>query len=623
MSASEEEKFDLNLKHQVIGVSFPKLDSPQKVTGEAKFGADIYLPRMLYGKILRSKVAHGKILNIDTSKAERLPGVKAVVTWKDAPDILVGMYQNDWRIFAKEKTRYMGDVVAAVAATDPDIATEALELIDVEYEELPAVFDPVEAMASGAPIIHDMFPGNIGAKRRIRKGDPNKVFRRAKFVFEDTFKTQMVEHCPIEPHVAVAEFDTAGKLTIWASSQAPFNNRILLAQALQMRMNKLRIINPNIGGGFGGKQDLMAEPACALLARKTGRPVKIVIDRREEFIASTVRHPFIMSYKTAVNAEGKILARQINLIQDFGAYSDLGGGVLRAATIASSGPYWIEHVWVDGIGVYTNQQIGGVMRGVGVPQVCFAGESQLDMIANEIGVDPYHIRMINAFGDGDWTANGQELISIGFQETLWKAKEESGYQWRSSKKNHGFGIGSMMYTCGGAGRYDYSSAVVKFNEDGTVVVMVGAPDVGQGSRTTLAQIAAQEIGVKYEDVWVDQPDTDLSPVDLFGVNATRITYVVGNAVRAAAADAKDQILKGASEKWGIRPQDLLIIQGEVFEKGNSEPLGHLPDLIMEMHRPRGYTIVGKGSYHTTGGEGLARNILNSILYPLSLKNFGM
>jgi CO/xanthine dehydrogenase Mo-binding subunit len=588
------------MKSQVIGLSVPKLDGLEKVTGRAKFGADIYLKRMLHGKILRSKVPHGKIVNIDTSRAERVAGIKGIVTWRDAPDVLVGMYQNDWRIFAKEKVRYLGDVVAAVAATDPDIASEALELIDVEYEELPAVFDPTEALSPDAPLIHDMFPGNIGARRRIRKGDPNKIFEKAELIFEDTFKTQMVDHCSIEPHAAVADFDISGKVTIWSCTQAPFNNRVLLSRILQMPMNKIRMITTHVGGAFGGKQDLMAEPACALLARKTGRPVKMVIDRREEFIASTVRHPFIMTYKTAVNSQGRMLARQIHLIQDFGAYNDLGEGVLRYATLMSPGPYRIEHLWVDAIGVYTNQQVGSVMRGVGVPQVCFAGESQLDRIANEIGMDPYHVRMINAVEDGDTAADGQELISIGYKETLSRAREESGYQWKSGKKNHGFGIASMIYTCGGAGRHDSSSAVVKLNEDGTAVVLTGTPDVGQGSRTTLAQIAAEELGMKYEDIWVDQPDTDLSPVDLYGANATRITYVAGNAVKAAAADARDQILERAAEKWRIEPGGLEIVQGEVFEKRNPEPLGNLKDLIMEMHRPLGLTIIGKGSYHTTG-----------------------
>jgi CO/xanthine dehydrogenase Mo-binding subunit len=602
MRIPQNKKTEFNSRHEVVGVSVPRLDSWQKVTGEAKYGADIYLPRMLHGRILRSKHAHARIVRINTEKAERLQGVKGVVTWKDAPDVLIGMYQNDRRLFAKEKVRYMGDAIAAVAATDQDIADEALTLIEVEYEELSAVFDPFEAMSPGAPLIHDEFPKNIGARRRIRKGDPKKIFNEAKFVFEDTFKTQMVEHSQIEPHAAVAECDLSGKVTIWSNSQAPFNNRVLLAKALQMPMSKLRIITTNIGGAFGGKQDMMAEPACILLARKTGRPVKIVIDRTEEFTASTVRHPFIMTYKTAVTREGKILARQINLVQDFGAYSDIGEGVLRYATLMASGPYRVENIWIDAVAVYTNQHVGSTMRGVGVPQVCFAGESQIDRIAHEIGVDPYHIRMINALRDGDTTANAQKLRIIGYQQTLSKAKEESGYRWRTTKINHGFGIASMIYACGAAGRHDYSSAIVRLNEDGTVVVSIGAPDVGQGCRTVLAQIAAQELGVRYEDVLLDLPDTDRSPVDLYGANATRITYVTGNAVKAAAAEAKEQILMGASEKWGIPKQDILIVQGEVFKMGDTDPLGPLQGLIAEMHRPIGRTIIGHGSYHTNGFE---------------------
>jgi nicotinate dehydrogenase large molybdopterin subunit len=588
------------VKSQTLGRSVPRLDGLEKVTGKAKFGADIYLQRMLHGKILRSKYPHAKILNIDTRKAERLPGVKGAVTWRDAPDVMVGMYQNDWRLFVKEKVRYLGDVVAAVAAIDPDIATEALDLIEVDYEELSAVFDPLEALSAEAPLIHEMFPGNVGARRRIRKGDPNRIFEKAELVFEDTFKTQMVDHCHIEPHAAVVEVDLSGKLTIWANTQAPFNNRVLLSRALQIPMNKIRIITTHVGGAFGGKQDLMVEPACALLARKTGRPVKMVVDRREEFIASTVRHPFVMTYKTAVNSQGKILARKIDLIQDFGAYNSLGEGVLRYATLMAAGPYRIDDLWIDSVGVYTNQQVGCVMRGVGVPQVCFAGESQLDQIAHEIGIDPYHIRMINAVEDGDKAADGQELVSIGYRETLMRTREESGYQWRSGRKNHGFGIASMIYTCGGAGRHDSSGAVVKLNEDGTAVVLTGTPDVGQGSRTTLAQIAAEELGMNYEDFWVDQPDTDLSPVDLYGANATRITYVAGNAVKAAAADAKAQLLRRASEKWGIKERNIEIVKGDVFEKGNPEPLGKLKEMVAEMHRPLGITVIGKGSYHTTG-----------------------
>ena len=588
------------MKHKVVGVSVQKLDSRQKATGEAIFGGDIYLPGMLHGKILRSKYPHARILNIDTSRAEKLPGVKAVITWRDAPDIKIGFYTDDWRFFAKNKVRYRGDVVAAVAAIDSDIAAEALELIDVEYEELPNVFDPFEAMKQGAPLIHEDVYENIACRRRIRKGKVDQVFEKSDYVFEDTFKTQMVDHCPIEPHVAVAQVDASGKFIIWSSTQAPFNNRVTLARGLKIPMNKLRIIATNVGGAFGGKQELMVEPSCALLAKKTGRPVKIAIDREEEFIGSTVRHPFHMTYKTAVDDRGKILARKIIIVQDLGAYNDLGEGVLRYATLMASGPYSIDHVWIDSIGVYTNKQVGSVMRGVGVPQVCFAGESQLDMIAKEIGVDPFDIRMINALKDGDITANGQKCISIGIRETLKRIREEAGYQTKAKGKNRGFGLASMIYTCGGGVRHDYSSAITKINEDATVIVMSGAPDVGQGVRTILAQIAAQELGVKYEDIWVDQPDTDLSPIDLFGANASRLTYIAGNAVKKAAGEAKKQILAGASKKWKVSEDELEIVQSQVFVSGSKEPLGSLKELVLEMHRPYGQTIVGSGSYHTTG-----------------------
>ncbi|MEW6266714.1 MAG: molybdopterin cofactor-binding domain-containing protein [Thermodesulfobacteriota bacterium] len=590
----------LQPEHKVIGVSVPRIEALEKVTGQARFAADLMPPGMLHGRILRSRYPHARILNLDTSRARRLAGVKAVVTWRDAPDVKIGLYTNDWRFFAKDKVHYLGDVVAAVAAVDVETAREALELIQVEYEELPALYDPLAAMEPGAILIHDDAPGNVAARNRIRKGDAEKVFVTARHVFEDTYRTQMVDHCPLETHAAVAQVDFSGKTTVWSSTQAPFNNRVTLARGLRIPMNKLRVVATHVGGAFGGKQDLMVEPSCVLLARASGRPVRIVVDREEEFMASTVRHPFILTYKTAVDSGGRILARRIRLILDFGAYNELGEGVLRYAALMAAGPYRIEHVWLDGLGVYTNRQVGGVMRGVGVPQVCFAGESQLDAIAEELGVDPLEIRRLNAFRDGDLSHNGQVLVGIGFRETLERIKSASGFRWKSGRKNHGFGIASKMYTCGAGGRHDYSSAVVRFNEDGTAVVQSGAPDVGQGARTVLAQIAAQELGLQYEDVWVDQPDTDVSPVDLFGANASRITYVAGNAVKAAAAEARKIILKAAAEKFEAYEGDLNLVQGQVFVRGRSAPLGGLKDLVSEMHRPGGRTIVTSGAYHTTG-----------------------
>jgi CO/xanthine dehydrogenase Mo-binding subunit len=595
---SEENK-SIQKEYQVVGTSYPKIDAIEKVCGTIKYAGDIYLPNMLYGKLLRSKYAHAKIISINTKKAESFPGVKAVITSKDIPDIIYGMYQNDQRAFAKDKVVYQGDIIAAVAAEDKDIAEEAIKLIEVEYGKLPVILDPGNAIMENTPQIHDGYPNNIAAKRVIRKGNVEEAFKKADYIFEDTFYTQMVDHAPIETHVAVASVDSSGMITIWSSTQAPFNNRLLLSKILQKPLNKIRIIGMTVGGAFGGKQELMAEPTAVFLSLKTNRPVKIELDRADELTASSVRHPFKMTYKTALSKEGKILARKIRLIQDSGAYNDLGEGVLRYASIMAAGPYKIDNVWVDAYLVYTNKNFGGVMRGVGVPQVCFAGESQIDMIANKLGIDPFEIRIINALQDGDTTANSQQVFGIGFKETLEAAKEKSDYINYISKrkrKNRGIGIASMMYSCSGAGRHDYNSAIVKFNEDGTIVVLTGTPDVGQGSRTVLAQIAAEELGMRYEDVWTSMADTAYSPVDMYGANATRITYMAGNAVRNAAREAKKQLIDYLFEKISASEDTIKLENGKVFV--NNREVAEIKEIVREMHRPNGKTIIGIGSHNT-------------------------
>jgi len=278
-------------QYDVLGFSHQKLDAVEKVTGTAKYCADIFLPNMLYGKILRSKYAHAKIKNINTMAAEDLPGVKAVITGKDVPDVLYGIYTDDQRAFAKDKVKYSGDPIAAVAAENLDIAEKALSLIKVEYEVLPVLLDPEKAMQPNSIRIHDQFSSNIVATRKIRKGDAKKAFMKADYVFENTYTTSMLEHCSMETHLAIADYDHSGMVTIWSPTQALFSNRTLLSKILDMPLGKIRIIQTTLGGAFGGKQDLMAEPSAVLLSKKTGRPVKLVCDRTEEFTASTVRHP--------------------------------------------------------------------------------------------------------------------------------------------------------------------------------------------------------------------------------------------------------------------------------------------------------------------------------------------
>lgn len=586
----------------IVGEPYQRLDATEKVTGIAKFGDDIKIPQMLYGRILRSCHAHAKILNIDTSEAEKLSGVKMVITNKDFPDIIYGMYQDDQRIFARDKVNYYGEAIAAVAAEDPDIAQLAIDLINVKYEKLPVVLNPEEAIRKGAYQIHKKYKGNIAAKRKIRKGDVNKAFQKADYIFENTYTTSMVDHVPIETHVAVAESDPSGFVTIWSPTQAPFNNRFLLSRILQIPMNKIRIIQTSIGGAFGGKQELMAEPAAVILAKKTKRPVKVICDRVEEFTASTVRHPFKMIYKTGVSKEGKILTRKIKLIQDCGAYNDLGEGVLRYATIMAAGPYCIDHVWIDGYLVYTNKNIGGVMRGVGVPQVCFAGECQLDLIARKLKIDPLDLRLKNALKNRDISPNGQKMIGIGYVETLEMIKDKIK-NIKIKRKNpkdknlvRGFGISSMMYSCSGAGRHDYNSAIVKFNEDGTAIVLTGTPDVGQGSRTILAQIAAEELGLNYEDVWTSMADTAYSPVDMYGANASRISYMAGNAVRNAARDVKEQIFEYLIQSDRVKQEEIVFKKGWVYLKGKKQI--EIKELVKKIFRPDGKPLIGRGSHNT-------------------------
>lgn len=586
-------------KYSVIGISSTKIDALEKVTGVAKYGADISFPNMLFGKILRSQYAHAKILKIDTSEAKKLPGVKAVITAYDMPDVLYGIYTDDQRAFAKDKVKYCGDPIAAVAATDMDIAEDALDLIKVEYSPLPVVLDPEKAMETDQLLVHDQFSSNIIATRKIRKGDVDKAFKKSDFIFENVYQTSMIEHCSIETHVAVADYESSDRLTIWSPTQAPFVSRTLLSRILEMPLSSIRIIQTSLGGAFGGKQDLMAEPSAAMLSKKTRRPVKVICDRMEEFTASTVRHPFKLYFKTSFRKDGKILARKIRIIQDCGAYNDLGEGVLRYATLMAAGPYSIDNVWIDSYLVYTNKNIGTVMRGVGVPQVNFAGERQLDIASRKMNIDPFDLRLKNVLRDGDRTANGQKIFHVGMEKCLRVLREESGYDQyikQNRKKNTGIGLSAMIYDCSAAGVKDYSSAIVKFNEDGSVNVFTGTPDAGQGSRTVLNQIAAEELGVKYEDVWTSMADTDYSPLDKLGFAGSRVSFMAGHAIRNAAIDAKRQIINYIYRKENISKEDISFQEGWVFFRNRKIRL--LRDVVKEMTKEQGKIIIGEGSHNT-------------------------
>jgi len=603
----------------VVGKSIPRVDAVEKVIGKAIYGTDVKFAGMLYGKVLRSPIPHGRILHVDTSRALRLPGVKAVVTGKDLM-ATYGTTIQDQPFYCYDKVRYIGDPVAGVAAVDEETAEEAVGLIRADYEELPAIFDPLEAMAPDAPLIHEDLgeywhgphyfpvPGtNICNHFKLRKGDVEEGFRQSDYVSEDTFRTQMVQHCHLEPHAAVVQVDPSGRILIWSNTQHPYTCVRELSRALGIPMHKIRVMVTKVGGGFGGKAYLKLEPLCYVLALKVknNRPVKITQTRLEEFVGTTVvRHPTVVTVKTGVKKDGSLTARKITLVYDTGAYAEGGPVVTRNPGFSSNGPYHIPNMWVDSYCVYTNKTVGGAFRGLGIPQMMWAVDSQMDILAEKIGMDPVEFRLKNALEVGSVTATGQVLTtSVGIKECIRKAAEAIGWKQRKKVRGRGVGIGVMhKMTMTPAS----SSAFLKLNEDGTAEVQASTVDMGQGSNTVLAQIAAEELGLRMEDVRIVSPDTDLTPYD-HGTSSSRSTFYMGNAVKAAATDAKKQLLEVAADLLEANPLDLEVHQGIISMKGSPErniSVGNIP--MGGSYLGKGKPIIGRGTFNVPDATSLDR-----------------
>lgn len=574
---------------RVVGKRLPKVDAIEKVTGSAKFTADMRLPGMLYGKVLRSPYAHAKVLRVDTSEAEKLPGVKAVLTIKDVPRIKYDpsdplQSSRDQYIF-DEKVRYVGEGVAAVAAVSEDAAEEALKLIRVDYEELPAVFDPAEAMKPDVPKIHPV-ERNIASHVPIAFGDVEKGFKEADYVFENRYVASRQKHCHLEPHACVVRFDYDRKITVWSSTQSPFRLRFILAKALDMPLGKIRVIAPHVGGGFGNKLYLgQHELVCTLLAKKTGRPVKIRYTRKEEFYTTTTRHPAIIELKTGVKKDGTLTAIQAKVIMNTGAYALFGSGVTWVACyyIGGSSLYRCPNIKVDGYCVYTNTPAAGAMRAFGGPQAHFAVESHMDMIAENLGIDPVELRLKNLvrIGDVDRLSGFYNIRSCGLRECIEKGAERIGWkkkEWKHGGVNEARKRGMGMACMSMISELGVSAAFVKLNEDGSVNILTGATDIGQGSNTVLAQIVAEELGVRLEDVTVTSADTNLTPFD-WGTLGSRITYIAGSAAKAAAADAKRQLLERAAKMLKADVKNLEIRDGRVYVKGSSEKGASISEVV--------------------------------------------
>ena len=594
-------------KFTVINTPVHNIDGVAKITGRAEYTFDITLPRMLYGKILRSSYPHAEILNIDTSKAERLRGVKAVLTGKDT----LGRKQGIWRrfkelcdeeILARDKVRYIGEPIATVAAVDEDTAEEALNLIEVEYKPLPGVFEPLEAIKEGAPQLHENAERNINVTRHIEWGDVDDAFQKADLVREDWFRCSSQAHVCMETHCAVADYSQEGKLTVYTSTQSHYYIQVLLAGILDLRENDVRVISRYTGGGFGSKFELDSAQFCSsLLSMKLYQPVKIVLTREEEFTATKRRTPMFYYVRSGVKKDGSFLAKEARVFTEGGAYTAMGATALYLTGFFQSFPYVWPSYRYDGYRVYTNTAPTSAMRGFGAPQSTFCAETQIDLIADELGLDPIDIRRKNAMYPG-YEVPGQATIqSCGLGQCLDKIDD-----WIKSRgelpPNRGIGVAAYGFMSGGIFNwfdtpYAFSAAVIQINIDGKVDLFIGSQDMGQGSNTTMAMICAEELGVKLEDIRLHMGDTETCPVDL-GAWGSRETLMQGNAVKMAAAKAKQQILEFATAK--LTPNivyDLDIKDSWIHLIARPERGLSYYDVIKEAIRGKeGQPIIARGHY---------------------------
>ena len=595
----------MSQEFSVIGKSVEKIDGRVKVTGQAQYTGDLKFPNMLVGKILTSPYAHAKILSIDTTEAEKLPGVKAVITHKNVPSLKYGISPARWdeNIFCIDKVLYVGDKVAAVAAVDEETAYKALKLIKVEYEELPCVLDFIKAMDEDAPQIHDEYPRNINTEVHQHFGDVDKAFADAYLVRTDRFKGQRAYHSPIEPHSAIS-FWNDEKLTIYCSTQSPHYFQYYIAREFNMPMGNVRILKTHLGGGFGGKLEPTGlEFAGAVLAKITGRPVKMFYDRHEMFAHNRGRHAQYMELTTGVDKDGKILGVHANFLMDGGAYTSLGVASAYYAGSILTIPYDFGSFKYDIFRVYTNLPACGAQRGHGHPQPRFAFESQLDMIATDLGIDPIEIRLRNARRPDTVTINDYQVKSCALKEAIEKAREISGWAEKKGKmpigRGIGIGVGSFV---SGAGYPIYRTnlpqavAMIKVNEDGSSATLyTGAVDIGQGSDTILCQMAAEAMGYVYEKMHIVSADTELAPHD-FGAYASRQTLMSGSAVKQAGEDVKRQLLSMAAEMMEVPAEELDCRLGIVFVKVNPDITCSYEEVASKFLIKKG-SLVGRGTYY--------------------------
>ncbi|MFQ5398722.1 MAG: xanthine dehydrogenase family protein molybdopterin-binding subunit [Anaerolineae bacterium] len=605
----------------IIGKRIPKLDAPDKATGRTTYGHDVRLPGMLHGRILYTRHPHARILHMDTHRAERLPGVKAVLTAADNPPTKFG-YGKDNTPFKGEKIRCMADAVAGVVAIDPDIAEEALSLIEVEYEPFPPVFTIEDAMAEGAPLIHPERRSNLFQAYNYEHGDPTAGEAESDVIVEASYKLPYVSHACMETSVIVARFDHRDHLTLWSTTQIPFLLQRDLSEALGIPGRQIRIIQTAIGGAFGRGLDIYPyEPIAALMARKTGKPVRLSFSRHEEFIAAPVRQPAEVTVRAGARKDGTLTFRDVSAMLDVGAYISWGTVTPLVMMETTASLYRVPHVRFRADCVYTNNPTTGAVRGYGNPQSTFFVETIMDQLAEAIGMDPVAFRLHNANIPNSETPQGLVITSCGLKECLEavaaaadRGTEDpndqlpiTNYQlpttnYQSPNANEhlkrGIGFASTLNVGGGARIYrsDGCGATVKVDDFGHVTVITGSTEIGQGSETILAQIVAETLGTRLEDVTVINSDTDVKPWDV-GVHASRTTFIAGNAAYLAAVDARNQLFETAAQMLDADPDQLQSGSGKIWVRGKPDRAISLGKAARKRHfREGGQVVIGEGWY---------------------------
>ncbi|MEH2470799.1 CO/xanthine dehydrogenase Mo-binding subunit [Nitrobacteraceae bacterium AZCC 2161] len=565
---------------RVAGQRLPRLDGIGKVTGKHVYAADFTLPGMLFGKVLRSRRAHALIRKLDISRAAAIPGVRGIITSADIAAVRFGQAVRDTSVFALDRVLFAGHPIAAVAATSLEIAEQAIAAIDVEFEDLPTLFDPEAALDSNIRIHPDWetykaLPiiarsGNISGRARIRAGDVNEAFASAYRVYEHRFTTPLVHPGYTEPRTAVADWDANSNVTVWSNTQLPFDTQNTLAEILDLPAARIRVIVPGIGGGFGGKLRIGVEHFAALLARKTARPVKVMTTCEDELTSAYPRQATVVTLKTAVDREGRLLAREGRIIVDCGAFAGSGPGTAAISLQIMAGPYKTPVLALEGIAVYTNKVPSGSFRAPAGPMANFAVESQMDIIARDLGIDPLEIRLRNIVREGDLGPSGEIHKSVSIEECLRRAADAIGWEQRNPEPGRGKGIAcSWWMTTGGS-----SGVYVKINPDGTATLVSGAVEIGSGAITGAAQVLAEELSLDLTDINVAGVDTQTAPFD-YGAQGSRTAFSVGNACLAAASDLRRQMFDLAARQLDAEVNTMVLRDKHVVAGSKSISIAEL------------------------------------------------